>query len=126
MFVSLTNNKFLLKTLSLFSLVRGYNIVFIIFAQFVSSIFIFSEHFEEIVEDLVRTFQEFFVQFSVWATFLSFGGTFVGLLSFDGRFNHFLVLRLSLLSTVFGFLLFGLSLKFGLSLGVCLSLGLCL
>ena len=42
MFVSLTNNKFLLKTLSLFSLVRGYNIVFIIFAQFVSSIFIFS------------------------------------------------------------------------------------
>jgi 4-hydroxybenzoate polyprenyltransferase len=42
MFVSLTNNNFFLKILSLFSLLRGYNIIFIIFAQLVSSIFIFS------------------------------------------------------------------------------------
>ena len=42
MFVFLTNNNFFLKILSLFSLVRGYNIIFIIFAQLVSSIFIFS------------------------------------------------------------------------------------
>ena len=38
----LIRKKFLLKILSLFSLTRGYNIIFIIFAQFVSSIFIFS------------------------------------------------------------------------------------
>ena len=42
MFVSLTNKDFLFKILSFFSLVRGYNVIFIIFAQFVSSIFIFS------------------------------------------------------------------------------------
>ncbi len=42
MFVSPTNKKFFLKILSLFSLIRGYNVIFIIFAQFVSSIFIFS------------------------------------------------------------------------------------
>ena len=42
MFFSLTNNKFFFKILSLFSLIRGYNIIFIIFAQLVSSIFIFS------------------------------------------------------------------------------------
>ena len=40
--VSKTSNKFLIKILSLFSLVRGYNIIFIIIAQIVSSIFIFS------------------------------------------------------------------------------------
>ena len=39
---SKTSNKFLIKILSLFSLVRGYNIIFIIIAQIVSSIFIFS------------------------------------------------------------------------------------
>ena len=38
----LIRKKFLLKILSLFSLTRGYNIIFIILAQFVSSIFIFS------------------------------------------------------------------------------------
>lgn len=43
MFVSPTNKIFFLKILSLFSLVRGYNVIFIIFAQFVSSIFIFSK-----------------------------------------------------------------------------------
>jgi len=37
-----TSNNFLIKILSLFSLVRGYNIIFIIIAQIVSSIFIFS------------------------------------------------------------------------------------
>ena len=42
MFFSITNNKFFFKILSLFSLIRGYNIIFIIFAQLVSSIFIFS------------------------------------------------------------------------------------
>ena len=42
MAVFLIRKKFLLKILSLFSLTRGYNIIFIIFAQFVSSIFIFS------------------------------------------------------------------------------------
>tara|TARA_B100001094_G_scaffold114977_1_gene110936 strand:+ start:150 stop:1034 length:885 start_codon:yes stop_codon:yes gene_type:complete len=42
MFVSPTNKKFFLKILSFFSLIRGYNVIFIIFAQFVSSIFIFS------------------------------------------------------------------------------------
>lgn len=39
---SKTSNNFLIKILSLFSLVRGYNIIFIIIAQIVSSIFIFS------------------------------------------------------------------------------------
>lgn len=42
MFVYLINKDFLFKILSFFSLVRGYNVIFIIFAQFVSSIFIFS------------------------------------------------------------------------------------
>ena len=42
MFVSSINKNFLLKILSLFSVVRGYNVIFIIFAQLVSSIFIFS------------------------------------------------------------------------------------
>ena len=42
MFFSLTNKGFLFKILSFFSLIRGYNVIFIIFAQFVSSIFIFS------------------------------------------------------------------------------------
>tara|TARA_B100000768_G_scaffold180467_1_gene200544 strand:- start:3064 stop:3948 length:885 start_codon:yes stop_codon:yes gene_type:complete len=42
MLVSLKNKEFFLKILSFFSLIRGYNLIFIIFAQFVSSIFIFS------------------------------------------------------------------------------------
>ena len=42
MFVYLINKDFLFKILSFFSLVRGYNVIFIIFAQFVSSIYIFS------------------------------------------------------------------------------------
>ena len=42
MFFSLTNKGFIFKILSFFSLIRGYNVIFIIFAQFVSSIFIFS------------------------------------------------------------------------------------
>jgi len=39
---SFLNKRFLLKLLSLFSVVRGYNIIFIVFAQLISSIFIFS------------------------------------------------------------------------------------
>ena len=39
---SFFNKKILLKILSLFSVVRGYNVIFMIFAQLVSSIFIFS------------------------------------------------------------------------------------
>ena len=42
MLVSLKNKEFFLKILSFFSLIRGYNLIFIVFAQFVSSIFIFS------------------------------------------------------------------------------------
>ncbi|SUZ74883.1 uncharacterized protein METZ01_LOCUS27737 [marine metagenome] len=40
---SFFNKKILLKILSLFSVVRGYNVIFMIFAQLVSSIFIFSD-----------------------------------------------------------------------------------
>lgn len=39
---SFFNKKILIKILSLFSVVRGYNVIFMIFAQLVSSIFIFS------------------------------------------------------------------------------------
>ena len=38
------NKSFLFKILSLFSVVRGYNILFIITAQFISSIYMFSEN----------------------------------------------------------------------------------
>ena len=48
------NKKFLFKILSLFSVVRGYNILFIIIAQFISSIYIFSDNTSivEVVSDL--------------------------------------------------------------------------
>jgi len=39
---SFFNKKIIIKILSLFSVVRGYNVIFMIFAQLVSSIFIFS------------------------------------------------------------------------------------
>ena len=50
---SFLNKRFLLKLLSLFSVVRGYNIIFIVFAQLISSIFIFStnQSFYEVVFD---------------------------------------------------------------------------
>lgn len=50
---SFLNKRFLLKLLSLFSVVRGYNIIFIAFAQLISSIFIFStnQSFYEVVFD---------------------------------------------------------------------------
>tara|TARA_B100000902_G_scaffold4729_1_gene6021 strand:+ start:1382 stop:2266 length:885 start_codon:yes stop_codon:yes gene_type:complete len=41
---SFLNKKIIIKILSLFSVVRGYNVIFMIFAQLVSSIFIFSNH----------------------------------------------------------------------------------
>ncbi|MBT6654704.1 MAG: ubiquinone biosynthesis protein UbiA, partial [Flavobacteriaceae bacterium] len=52
-FVSL-NKRFLFKFLSLFSVVRGYNILFIITAQFISSIYILSDNhnFYEVVFDI--------------------------------------------------------------------------
>ena len=40
---SFFNKKIIIKILSLFSVVRGYNVIFMIFAQLVSSIFIFSD-----------------------------------------------------------------------------------
>ena len=54
MFISSLNKKFLLKILSLFSVVRGYNVIFIAFAQLVSSIFIFStsNNIYNIISDL--------------------------------------------------------------------------
>ena len=42
MFFSFFNKKIIIKILSLFSVVRGYNVFFMMFAQLVSSIFIFS------------------------------------------------------------------------------------
>ena len=52
-YVSL-NKRFLFKFLSLFSVVRGYNILFIITAQFISSIYILSDNnnFYEVVFDI--------------------------------------------------------------------------
>ena len=41
---SFLNKKIIIKILSLFSVVRGYNVIFMIFAQLVSSIFIFSNY----------------------------------------------------------------------------------
>jgi len=48
------NKRLLFKILSLFSVVRGYNILFIIIAQFISSIYILSENNSiiEVVSDL--------------------------------------------------------------------------
>ena len=44
MIFSFLNKRFLLKLLSLFSVVRGYNVFFIVFAQLTSSVFIFSKN----------------------------------------------------------------------------------
>ena len=57
-FVSL-NKRFLFKFLSLFSVVRGYNILFIITAQFISSIYILSDNhnFYEVVFDIPKGYK---------------------------------------------------------------------
>jgi len=51
--LSHTNNNFFLKILSLFSLIRGYNVIVVIFAQIVSSIFFFSKsiNYYEVILD---------------------------------------------------------------------------
>lgn len=48
------NKRFLFKFLSLFSVVRGYNILFIIIAQFISSIYILSDNnsINEVIFDI--------------------------------------------------------------------------
>ena len=51
------NKKSLFKILSLFSVVRGYNIVFIILAQLISATYIFSEN---------KTFHEIISDYNVW------------------------------------------------------------
>ena len=51
------NKKNLFKILSLFSVVRGYNIVFIILAQLISATYFFSEN---------KTFYEIISDYNVW------------------------------------------------------------
>lgn len=55
------NKKILFKTLSLFSVVRGYNIVFIIVAQFISAIYFFSEN---------KSFSDVILDINVWLIIL--------------------------------------------------------
>ncbi|KRO88965.1 MAG: hypothetical protein ABR90_01675 [Cryomorphaceae bacterium BACL29 MAG-121220-bin8] len=62
MIFSFLNKRFLFKLLSLFSVVRGYNIVFIVFAQLTSSIFIFSEN---------KNHYSVLLDFNIWLIILS-------------------------------------------------------
>jgi 4-hydroxybenzoate polyprenyltransferase len=57
MSLTILNKKSLFKILSLFSVVRGYNIVFIILAQLISATYIFSEN---------KTFYEIISDYNVW------------------------------------------------------------
>jgi 4-hydroxybenzoate polyprenyltransferase len=62
MIFSFLNKRFLFKLLSLFSVVRGYNIFFIVFAQLTSSIFIFSES---------KSYYSVLVDSNIWLIILS-------------------------------------------------------
>ena len=62
MIFSFLNKRFLFKLLSLFSVVRGYNIFFIVFAQLTSSIFIFSES---------KSYYSALVDSNIWLIILS-------------------------------------------------------
>ena len=62
MIVSFLNKRFLFKLLSLFSVVRGYNILFIVFAQLTSSIFIFSEN---------QKYSTVLIDLNIWLIILS-------------------------------------------------------
>ena len=69
---SFLNKKIIIKILSLFSVVRGYNVIFMIFAQLVSSIFIFSNS-----NDIFSVILDYNIWFIVLSSSFSISGGYI-------------------------------------------------